>query len=228
MKMKIDMHVHSEYSIDGLSSPKELLENAKAKGIGFAITEHNNTDSWDRFRELNRQFNVPLIFGEEKKLYIEGKLVGEILFYFLQEPVVSKNLFEAIDEGKKQGAILSVAHPFDFLRKPVWFGFKKLEEVKTKVDAIEAFNARIYFQGLNKKAEKFALQNNLALTAGSDAHTPKELGNALAVAEAGSLEEFRNCLKKRQTRVEGRLAGFFVHLPSTLKQFGIIKVKKEA
>ncbi|MDD5163819.1 MAG: PHP domain-containing protein [Candidatus ainarchaeum sp.] len=224
--MKIDMHVHSQYSIDGLSRPEELLEKAKAKGIGFAITEHNNCDSWKKFSELNRKFNVPLIFGEEKKLYIDGKLIGEILFYFLQSPVKSRELFEAIDEGKKQDAILSVAHPFDFLRKPVLFGFRKLEEVKTKVDAIEAFNARIYFKGLNKKAEKFALKNNLAFTAGSDAHIPKELGNAYAFCEAGNLEEFKKCLKQKQTKVEGKLAGLLVHLPSTLKQFGIIKIKR--
>jgi predicted metal-dependent phosphoesterase TrpH len=227
MAMKIDMHVHSYYSNDGLSSPKELLEKAKAKGIGFAITEHNNCDSWKKYSELNRQFNVPLIFGEEKKLYIEEKLVGEILFYFLQSPVISNDLFEAIDEGKKQGAIMSVAHPFDFLRKPVWFGFRKLEEVKTKVDAIEAFNARIYFNCLNKKAEKFALKNNLAFTAGSDAHTPKELGNAYVFCNANNLEEFRKCIKKKQAKIEGRLESPLVHFYSTFRQIGLIKPKKE-
>ena len=223
MHMKIDMHCHSYYSIDGVSSPKQMLE--KAKGFGFAITEHNNCDSRKKFEELNKQFKVPIIFGEEKKLYLDEKFVGEILFYFLEKPIVSKNLFEAIDEGKKQDAIMSVAHPFDIMRKPLWTGFTKLEEVKKKVNAIEAFNSRVYFNGLNKKAEKFGIENKLALTAGSDAHIPYELGNALTVCEAENPEEFRKCILKKQARIEGKLSIPFVHLFSTFKKMGLLKPK---
>lgn len=227
MAMKIDMHSHSYYSIDGLSTPKEMLEKAAKKGFGFAITEHNNCDSWKKLGELNREFMVPLIFGEEKKLYLEEKFVGEILFYFLQEDIKTKNLWEAIDEGKKQGAIMSVAHPFDIYRKPVWTGFTKLEEAKKKIDAVEAFNSRVYFNGLNKKAEKFAVENNLAFTAGSDAHIAAELGNACTVAEAENLEEFRKCILKKKTMIEGRLSFPFVHFYSTFRQMGLLKPKKE-
>jgi len=221
--LKIDLHVHSHYSTDGISKPEELLRTAKARGIGFAITEHNNCDSRKRLFELNKKFKIPLIFGEEKKLYSEEKMVGELLFYFLEKPIESKDLFEAIDEARKQDAIISVAHPFDIMRKPFWHGFRKLEEVKTKIDAVEAFNARVWFGAMNRRAEQFAEQNRLGFTAGSDAHTPKELGNAVAVCNADSLEEFRKCLKKKQAFFEGRLANPIVHFYSSLKSFGIIK-----
>lgn len=223
MPLKIDMHVHSVYSKDGLARPLELLKIAKSKGIGFAVTEHNHCDSFKEYEKLNKEFNVPIIFGEEKKVFFEEKLVGELLFYFLQEPIVSKELFEAIGEGKKQDAIISVAHPFDFVRKPVFFGFRKLEEVKSKIDAIEVFNSRAYLNSNNKKAEEFALQNNLAFTAGSDVHIPSELGHALTVCEADSLEGFRKSIKQKKTRFEGKLSSPIVHLYSSLKNFGLIK-----
>jgi len=219
------MHVHSHYSVDGLSTPMELLKTAKKKEIGFAVTEHNNADSMAVFKKMNKWFHVPLILGQEQKLWHEGDFVGELLFYFLQEPIESKDLFTAIDQAKKQDAIISVAHPYDVCRKPLFFGFRKLELVKKHLNAVEVFNARVYFNSVNKRAEQFALANNLSFAAGSDAHTAKELGNAVTVCNASSLEEFRKCLKKQKTYYDGKLSGPFVHLHSTFAQLGILKPK---
>jgi predicted metal-dependent phosphoesterase TrpH len=223
MPLKIDMHSHSHYSRDGFSKPEELLQKAKELGIGLAVTEHNNFDSAEEYKKLNKKFNVPIIFGQEQKVYSEGKFVGELLFYFLQEPIISKDLFEAIDEGKKKGALISIAHPFDFFRKPMLFGFRKLPEMRKLLDAAEVFNARVFFNFVNKRAEKFAFDNKLAFTAGSDSHMVSEFGHAMAVCEADSIEGFRKCLEKRKTTVEGRLSGPLVHVKTTLRNYGIIK-----
>ncbi|MBN1940866.1 MAG: PHP domain-containing protein [Candidatus Diapherotrites archaeon] len=226
MVLKIDMHTHSCYSNDGVSKPRELLQIASKNNFGFAITEHNNGDSWKQYWELNKKFKVPLICGEEIKLNNSGKFVGELLFYFLQKPIKSRELFTAIDEARAQDALISVAHPFDIFRKPILFGFRELEAVKKKIDAIEVFNSRVYFRSINRRAQKFAEANNLAFSAGSDSHIPRELGNAMAVCEGNSLEDFRKAIKKRQTRVEGKLSPITVHFYSTLKNFGIIKSNK--
>src|SRR5947209_12126670 len=46
MPLKIDLHCHSFYSGDGVSSPEELITAAKAKGLhGVAITDHNTCDA---------------------------------------------------------------------------------------------------------------------------------------------------------------------------------------
>ncbi|MBV8097639.1 MAG: PHP domain-containing protein, partial [Verrucomicrobia bacterium] len=40
MPLKIDLHCHSFFSGDGVSSPEQLIEAARAKGLsGFAITD---------------------------------------------------------------------------------------------------------------------------------------------------------------------------------------------
>jgi histidinol phosphatase-like PHP family hydrolase len=45
MPFKIDLHTHSFFSGDGVSSPEENIASAKAKGLhGFALTDHNTND----------------------------------------------------------------------------------------------------------------------------------------------------------------------------------------
>ncbi|MDH7507490.1 MAG: PHP domain-containing protein, partial [Candidatus Thermoplasmatota archaeon] len=41
--MKLDLHIHSQYSEDGIGSPKEIIKILQKKGLqGMAITDHNN------------------------------------------------------------------------------------------------------------------------------------------------------------------------------------------
>ena len=46
MSVKIDLHCHSFFSGDGVSSPEQLLEAARKKGLNaFVITDHNTCDA---------------------------------------------------------------------------------------------------------------------------------------------------------------------------------------
>jgi histidinol phosphatase-like PHP family hydrolase len=46
MAYNIDLHCHSWFSGDGVSSPEGLIESAKRKGLhGFAMTDHNTSDA---------------------------------------------------------------------------------------------------------------------------------------------------------------------------------------
>ncbi|MFM8807320.1 MAG: PHP domain-containing protein [Chthoniobacterales bacterium] len=48
MPLRIDFHVHSFFSMDGVSSPEDLIAAARAAGLnGFAITDHNTCDAAD-------------------------------------------------------------------------------------------------------------------------------------------------------------------------------------
>jgi len=48
---------------------------------------------------------------------------------------------------------------------------------KAKFDAVEVFNSHAYFLS-NPLAKKFAEQNKMPMTAGSDSHFPEEVGLA--------------------------------------------------
>src|SRR5437763_9760825 len=46
MPFNFDLHTHSFFSGDGVSSPEELIAGARAKGLhGVAITDHNTCDA---------------------------------------------------------------------------------------------------------------------------------------------------------------------------------------
>ena len=46
MSLRIDLHVHSFFSADGVSSPEDLITAARAAGLhGFAITDHNTCEA---------------------------------------------------------------------------------------------------------------------------------------------------------------------------------------
>jgi len=63
MPFKIDLHTHSFFSGDGVSSPEENIAAAKAKGLdGFAITDHNTNDGVTYLLEkgLMREDGMPV------------------------------------------------------------------------------------------------------------------------------------------------------------------------
>ena len=46
MAINIDLHTHTLFSGDGVSSPEDLMAAARAKGLnGIAITDHNTCDA---------------------------------------------------------------------------------------------------------------------------------------------------------------------------------------
>lgn len=197
---KFDLHVHSKYSPDALAKPESIAKQALLKGLaGFAITDHNRISSFQKFKELQKQNKELLvIFGEEVKIIEEGKVIGELLCYFLQEEIKPASFNEIIDDAKTQGALVSIAHPFDFSRRS--FG-KELEIELKKVDAVEAFNARSYTASANKKAKAFVKKHCFPFTAGSDAHSLEEVGNAGLECSAGSEEELRKVVLKRECKI---------------------------
>ncbi len=46
MPFNFDLHTHSFFSGDGVSSPEDLIAGARAKGLhGIAMTDHNTCDA---------------------------------------------------------------------------------------------------------------------------------------------------------------------------------------
>jgi len=199
--MKIDLHCHSYYSYDGISSPEKLIKSALKKGLdGIAITDHDTITGWKEALLAAKKLNAFLILGEEVKTK-----EGDILGLFLKEEIKTKTPLEAIKEIKNQGGIAMVPHPFHFLKK-----FKgNLETYKNLIDGIEVFNSRALF-GNDKKALEFVKRNNLAQLAGSDAHYHKCVGDAFTIVEgAENLEDFKKGILERKTKIEGKRSSIF-------------------
>jgi len=168
--MKYDLHIHSKYSSDGVLEPEEIINAAKKKGLdGIAVTDHNTIKGGlETKRFETKDFEV--IIGSE--IMTER---GEITGLFLSQEITSKDVQGVFSEIKGQGGIVVIPHPFDGLRRSA---FHPTEEDVKFIDAVEGFNSRCVFQKYNNKAVAFALQYNLPIAGGSDAHFANEVGIA--------------------------------------------------
>jgi predicted metal-dependent phosphoesterase TrpH len=204
--IKVDLHVHTSYSVDGSMSPEEVVEVALLKGVGaLAITDHNTIAG---ALAVQRVAPFPVIIGQEIST-CEGELLG----LFLQEEVPRDlSAVETVGLIKEQGGLAGVPHPFDRLRGES-LDRSVLQGMAGALDFVEVLNGRVTFGGDNRRAREFAWQRGLTATAGSDAHSKREVGQAYV--EMDSLRGQGPFLEQlRHGRVMGSRSPFWVHFLS--------------
>jgi len=204
--LRVEFHCHTIYSKDSLTKPDALVAACRRKGLDrVVITDHNSIAGAREAHALDPQ---RVIVGEE--IMTTG---GEILAAFVKEEIpAGLSPQETIERLRRQGAFISVSHPFDLTRKGHW-KLDTLRDIAPLVDAIEVFNSRCIDNTPNQQAQAFAQEHRLAGTAGSDAHTTFELGRSVlllpAFSDAGELKQ-----AIRSARIEARLSTPLVHLNS--------------
>ncbi|MBI3190489.1 PHP domain-containing protein [archaeon] len=206
--MRFDLHTHTNCSKDGIIPPLKLIEIAKKRVDGIAVTDHDTMKACNQLKNIRNFIIIP---GMEIKIKENNRTVGELIGLFLTEEIRSRSLLEVIDEIRSQNGLITVSHPFRS-KKP----FKRIEEIKNKVDAIEVFNSRCLSDEENKKALNFARKNRLSFTAGSDAHTSWEVGKAYTLADVTDAEGLRKAILKRKTTFEGQRSNQLIHFISPI------------
>jgi predicted metal-dependent phosphoesterase TrpH len=213
MAIKIDLHCHSFFSGDGVSSPEQLVEAARAKGLsGFAITDHNTCDAVTYLTDKGfmRPDGLPvdnfLIIPGVEVTTAEGHLlcIGTVLPNLRGRPAVE--VCHLIHEA---GGIAIPPHPYDIFRA----GIRENVLKTLKIDAIEVFNAATTFKRYNRMAFDYAVRCGLPMTASSDAHHYAAIGTAYTVLEthnfsvAGVLEQLvkENKLSEQYLSVGGSI-----------------------
>lgn len=213
--LKVEFHCHTNYSRDSLNDVDQLIATARQRGIDrLVVTDHNTIRGALKAREKDPML---VIVGEELLT-----TRGELLVAFVQEELPrGLEPMEAIEKLRAQGAFISVSHPFD--RRRHGWALKDLLAITPYVDAIEVFNARCQWNGLNQMAADFAGEHQLSGTAGSDAHTLREVGRAtFRVPAFETADELRGVIG--QAKIEGRLSSPFIHIASTYARL-VNKVK---
>lgn len=194
--MKFDLHMHTVYS-DGRSSVNDVIEVAKQKNIGVAITDHNHIKGSILGYELADKDNIPFICGMELGTN-EGK---ELLLYF-KSPQSAENFFKKEVEPfrsnrmtrinrpmtwlvgsmakdiKKEYEIFfsTIPHPFGVLYKNIHTNPDISNLMLDFANALEAINATM---SEAKNMQAFALAKKLGklCTASTDAHIKRLIGN---------------------------------------------------
>lgn len=203
----VEMHSHTCWSSDCVVQFERIIRLCEKRGIDrIAITDHNTADGALAMKKLAPEL---VIVGEEIMT-----TQGEILGYFMQESIPEGlSPQEAIRRLRDQGAVISVSHPFDRLRKGAWRETDLLQIIG-QVDAIEVFNARCMFPEDNLKALQFAQAHGVLGTIGSDAHIGVEYGTAYGLLRPfqDDPEDFLEAL--REATYNQRLSSWLVHLGS--------------
>lgn len=206
----VELHSHTLWSKDCVVKFEKIIEICAARGIDrIAITDHNTADGALALQKLAPDL---IIVGEE---IMTNK--GEILGYFMQESIpAGLTPQETIKRLRDQGAVISVSHPFDRLRKGAWEE-NDLRDIMGLVDAIEIFNARCIYKSDNDQAIAFAKEHHLIGTVGSDAHSRTEYGKALMkLYPFEGASDFLASLKaSQQHQHKLDYSGILVHAHST-------------
>lgn len=189
---KIDLHVHSTAS-DGVLSPREVLEEAKRKGLdGIAITDH---DTMEGYREAKN------IAGKQDFILIGGIEVstdrGHVLVLGIEREPHSMKFEEIVEFAQDNDGLTVGAHPFGRLKASIDSKFLR------KLDAVEVLNGRTYRVG-NEDAKNFAMEEGIPQVAGSDAHLREELGKVWTEVEGGNVKEILQNIKNGESEARGK------------------------
>ena len=164
--MKIDLHVHSEYSDDANGSVEELIKAAVKNGLnGIAIVDHNSVKGGLKGFEIAKEMkDFVVIPGVEI-----SSAEGHILALNIKENIPKKlSVEETIERITSLGSISVLPHPYRILSG---VGEKFMDGFA----GIEVFNSRS-LGWENKKAGFLAEKLGIGKTGGSDAHSSNEVG----------------------------------------------------
>lgn len=168
--LKADLHIHTKYSMDCDMELETIIARCHDHGINcIAIADHGTIEGAQRMQELAP---FPVIIAEEI-LTPQGEIMGVFLRHGIPSGL---SVRETIDRIKAQDALVCLPHPFDTVRR-LRMSRKELDEIVGEVDIIEAFNARSTLSRTSVKAHAFADRHGIVKSAGSDAHSPVEIGN---------------------------------------------------
>lgn len=194
MEIRLDLHIHSRRSPDGVMAVEEIVALAQAKGLhGAAICDHDLA-----LTDAPRFDDFLLIPGIEVSTQF-----GHLLGLFVTGPVDTRDFFEAAELIHRQGGLAVLAHPFQRSRDGA-----RLAPAVPLLDGVEVFNSRAdrNIHDANRLAASFAQVCRLRPFGGSDAHCPQEVGSGVTTVEADALtlDAVKAALLEGNARVQGR------------------------
>jgi hypothetical protein len=214
--IKLDLHIHSQYSEDATGAPKQIIRSLKKKGIiGAAITDHNTTKGGIAALKIAPK-NFIIIPGIEISTR-DGHLIG---LNVKEELKKGLSLEETVELVINSGGLPVVPHLFRMMS-----GIKesKLKQISGKISAIEVFNGCSVPKS-NLKSARIAKKYNLGGTGGSDSHQPEYVGLAYTIFDCTdlSVDSILSEIEGKRTWGEGTTMPFRYRqdrMVKSIKQF---------
>jgi len=216
----VDMHTHSRFS-DTTTRLHFIQKKMQKYSFGIALTDHNEIQgSIELARRVKDQLVVPgmevtVKEGPHMLLYFYN--VSEMQEFYSRNikpfksanphMLINKSVIDLIDVAQNYNCLISAAHPYGygFTNMGLSKCIKKKyfdEGILDKIHAMEVISGGMN-RILNKKSYVTAFQKNMAITAGSDAHTLYEIGTAVTCSYSQDLSGFLDSIKKHENILIG-------------------------
>ena len=198
--MRLDLHIHSEYSPDSRSSIEAILKQAQEAGLdGIAITDHNSVQSFFVASKLAEDLGLDLIIVPGAEISTsEGHLITLGTRNLLPSGL---SAVDTIEHAHDNGGIAVAPHPYAFFRK----GVRNLQA--KRLDAVETYNSKHLFGFSNYLANRSARKLNLGVTGGSDSHKVETIGfgyTDVNIADDADVEHILKAIKRCRSQAKGR------------------------
>ena len=197
--LKMDTHIHSEYSPDSKSKLKDIFNVAKNRGLDIiAISDHNTVEGSKEAIRLTKNDDLFVVPSIEISS-LEGHILG-----FGCEENIKRDLpaGETIDLIHDQGGLAIIPHPYCFYRHGL---LCKADYKDLKIDAIETKNARFIVGYCNNKAKKLSKKENLPGLGASDAHYYKFVGDCYSKIDCEKdIDSIFKAIKKSKVEALGK------------------------
>ena len=197
--LKMDSHIHSEYSPDSNSKIDDILDTAQKRDIDIiAISDHNTVDGTSEVMAKTRNTDILAIPSIEI-----SSANGHILGFGCEENV-PRDLTpqDTIDRIHDLGGLAIIPHPFCFYRHGL---LCKSDYNELKIDAIETKNARFIIGYCNNKAKNLSKNENIPGLGASDAHYWKFVGDCYSEIDCEKdIDSVLKAIRKGKTKSQGK------------------------
>ncbi len=185
--LRVDLHLHSDFSHDGKSSLDELVARARACGLDrIALTDHNTIEGALNLVQMEPELAIA---GEEIKT-LEGEVIGLFITSRVSPFLAAE---DAMDLIHGMGGLTYLPHPLD--RRRSNFRPERVVDLASRVDIIETFNPWCD-AAANQAAARLADELGKVTATGSDSHSADELGRSWMEMEPyASPEDFLEKLR---------------------------------
>ena len=196
--LKMDSHIHSEYSPDSQSKIDDILKVAQKENIDIiAISDHNTVDGTSEVIKKTKNTDILAIPSIEISS-TQGHILG-----FGCEENIPRDLTpeDTIDRIHDLGGLAIIPHPYCFYRHGL---LHNTDYKNLKIDAIETKNARFIIGYCNNKAKKLSKKEKLPGLGASDSHYWKFVGDCYSLVDCEKdIDEVLKAIKNNKIEAHG-------------------------
>ncbi|MBX7076028.1 MAG: PHP domain-containing protein [Methanobacteriaceae archaeon] len=214
--MKIDPHIHSVYSGDSDSKPKDILKQAKKVGLdAIAISDHNTIKGSKIAIEESKNMDILVVPSIEISSY-SGHILG---IGVTEEIPKGRSAIETVERIREAGGLAIIPHPYSYYRHGL---FIKIDDNLSN-DGVETLNARYIIGYSNNHAKVLAEKNNLAKFGSSDSHFIKSIGDCYTEIDSEcNVDDILDAIIKKKTTPMGKKTSNFKIFGNVIRR----KIKK--